>query len=92
MQKIQLIGVDPAEFKQEIVNDLRNQILNDLKEAVREKRESYLTPDQVCKELGISRGTVNNWADRGILKLYRLGGRTYLKFSEIEKAMTTAEH
>ena len=40
MQKIQLIGVDPAEFKQEIVNDLRNQILNDLKEAVREKKES----------------------------------------------------
>ena len=92
MQKIQLIGVDPAEFKQEIVNDLRNQILNDLKEAVREKKESYLTPDQVCKELGISRGTVNNWADRGILKLYRLGGRTYFKFSEIEKAMTIAEH
>ena len=92
MQKIQLIGVDPAEFKQEIVNDLRNQILNDLKEAVREKKESYLTPDQACKELGISRGTVNNWADRGILKLYRLGGRTYFKFSEIEKAMTVVEH
>jgi len=92
METIQLVGISPEEFKKQIVEDLRNQILKDLKEAVNDKRETYLNVKQISEELSVTDTTLYSWAKNGILTPYKLGGKTYFKASDIDKAMRVMEY
>jgi excisionase family DNA binding protein len=47
-----------------------------------------MTRKDVCHYLKITLPTVHAWAQRGIIKSYRLGNRVYFKRCEIVNALT----
>lgn len=51
------------------------------------KSESYLTPNQVCKLLGVNRSTLWRWAKEGYLSPITMGGRSRYTQSSITKIM-----
>lgn len=46
--------------------------------------EKYLTVEQLCELLNVSRVTLWNWEKSGILKSFRIGNLKRFKLSEIE--------
>ncbi len=49
--------------------------------------EKYLTTDQVCELLSVSRVTLWSWDRKGILESCRIGNQKRYKLSDIEKIM-----
>ena len=49
--------------------------------------EKYLTIDQVCELLSVSRVTLWSWDKKGILESVRVGNLRRYKLSDIEKIM-----
>ncbi len=47
--------------------------------------EKLLTPQEVAKQLNVSRDTVYSWIRRGQLPRKKIGGRNYIKQSDIDK-------
>lgn len=50
---------------------------------VNNEHEPLLSTDTACKELTVSRATLNNWEKKGIIKGHRIGRRVYFKRSEL---------
>ncbi|WP_330442267.1 helix-turn-helix domain-containing protein [Flavobacterium sp. C4GT6] len=75
--------------------DLHNMIIEGVKTCLKDlsnylqpkKPDELLTREEAAKKLKISISTLNNWVGKGILQTYGIGGRVYLKNSEIEQAM-----
>ena len=42
-----------------------------------------MTRREVAETLGIGLSTVDQWANRGLLRKYRIGGKVYFKRSEV---------
>lgn len=77
-----------------------DQLKNLLRDVVREEiksdtqnslSEKLLSPAEVCKmfQPAISKPTLSKWTDAGHLIMYRIGGRTYYKYSEVMEAAKT---
>lgn len=49
------------------------------------EKEKLIPVLLLCKRKGISRQTIYNWERKGILKLTRYGGRTFLLSSQLER-------
>ena len=49
--------------------------------------EMYLTRKETAKKLQISLTCLNDWRKKGILTPFKLGNRTYFKWSDIEKKL-----
>ena len=47
---------------------------------------SFLTMEDVCREFGISRTTLNDWMKKGIVPFIRLGRRIYFELAAILEA------
>ena len=58
----------------------------------REKEEKYLTADETCKMLGISKSTLFRLEERGILYCKRLGRRRMYPKHEVESFMQENEY
>ena len=54
--------------------------------------EEYLTRAQIKKLLQISYPTIETWAEKGILKVYRIGTRKRYKKSEVEAALVLVNY
>ena len=54
--------------------------------------EEYLTREQIKNLLQISYPTINTWAEKGILKVYRIGTRKRYKKSEVEAALVLVNY
>ena len=90
MKTLQFIEVDPNEFITEIVGKIKNELFADIKKLFNENQpKEYLSADEVCNRLSITKPTIHEWRKRGILKSYKLGSRVYYRFDEIESAMIT---
>ena len=50
-------------------------------------QETYLTPDEVAKMLGVSKSTLWRWNKNGYLKHTKCGRRPFYKKSDIDKIM-----
>ena len=50
--------------------------------------EVYLTTDELCKKLSISRVTAWNWEKKGILNPIKFGTKKRYKLSDLEKLTT----
>ncbi len=46
---------------------------------------SYLTTGEVAKRVGVSRQTVVNWVNKGLLPGVRLGGRTLIEPASLQR-------
>jgi excisionase family DNA binding protein len=80
-------GVTPQQLTETILKGVETQI-NDLKKTFKPKEpEDFLTRLETAKLLKISLTTVHEWANTGILKMYKLGNRTYFSRKEIESTL-----
>jgi excisionase family DNA binding protein len=80
-------GITPEQLTETILNGVRNQ-LNELKKDFTPKEpEDFLTRMETAKLLKISLTTVHEWANTGILKMYKVGNRTYFSRKEIESTL-----
>ena len=52
---------------------------------------SYIAPLDLCRMFGVSRTTITNWTNEGILKKYSIGGRIRYLLSEVNEAVTLVE-
>ena len=77
-----------------------NEILEGLRQIVREEiksekqaglQEKLLSPSETCKlfQPNISKVTLANWSEQGLLKKHSLGGRIFYKYSEILESLKT---
>ena len=88
MESIQFFGVTPTALITEIVGKIKNELFADIQKSIKEnEQKEYLSADEVCKRLSITKPTIHEWKRRNILKSYKLGSRVYYRFDEIENAM-----
>lgn len=50
-------------------------------------QETYLTPDEVAKMLGVSKSTLWRWNKSGYLRNIKCGRKSFYKKSDIDKIM-----
>jgi hypothetical protein len=80
-------GVTPQQLTETILKGVENQI-NDLKKTFSTKEpDDFLTRMEVAKLLKISLTTVHDWSNRSILKMYKVGNRSYFSRKEIESTL-----
>lgn len=81
------------EISQENLQAVANQISHNVCSNIRDvlssidKPNEYLSANDICKRFGITKPTVYEWRDRGILIARKLGARVYYRMDEIEGAM-----
>ncbi len=83
----QLYNVDPVSYKQEIINELRKVLLEELKNIQPQPEKEYLSRDEVCEMLKVSKPTLHNWAKEGVLIPFKIGNRVLYLKSEIEDSL-----
>ena len=76
---LSLIGEDQLK---NIVEDVVRKVMLELKEGAPEVDE-FLTSEQVCKMLHISKSTIVNWRSSGKLKSHKIGSRILFKREEV---------
>lgn len=80
-------GVTPQQLTEIILNGVRNQLDELKKDFTPKQPEDFLTRMETAKLLKISLTTVHEWANTGILKMYKVGNRTYFSRKEIETTL-----
>jgi excisionase family DNA binding protein len=88
MQQSILLNQLTPEDLQGLIREGIKSCLKDLSSYLQSKKsDELLTREEAAKKLKISISTLNNWVAKGLLQTYGIGGRVYLKNSEIEQAM-----
>lgn len=87
MGTIQLIQVTPNELANLITESVKTQIQElsiQLKgtQSTKENKE-FLSRSEVAKLFGVSLPTIHLWQENGILKCYKMGRRSFFKYSEL---------
>jgi hypothetical protein len=84
---ILLKEVTPQQLTETILKGVETQI-NDLKKTFSPKEpDDFLTRNEVSSLLKISLTTVHEWSNTGILKMYKVGNRSYFSRKEIESTL-----
>lgn len=91
MNQIQIVQIDRDELFvtfEGIVKSAFDKLLSNLKaEKEPVERETYLTPAETAEFLKVNLSTISNWRKAGTLKSYIMGGRVYIKRTDIDKCM-----
>lgn len=66
---------------QSMIIDIQEKMTKLLKD----KDNELLTPNEICKMLGISRSTYQRYVDDGVIEQLKIKGKAYVKRSEIER-------
>jgi hypothetical protein len=77
--------ITPEQLKEYSENLIRAAL--EAKEAEKKPTEEYLTPDEMCKELKISKVSLWNWDKQGITCPLRIGNLKRYRRSDLEKIM-----
>lgn len=78
----------PEENIQQIADTVKSQLMAELKQQFIPKQPAeYISAEELCKRLSITKPTVHEWRKRGIIQAYKIGARVYYKWDEVEKAM-----
>ncbi len=85
-KRLEVTNIDAETFKN-LLNEMKQSIINEIKEQIHPTTDRYLTREQVAKIFDISTTTVWHWQKAGILKVHKLGNRNYYLESEINKAL-----
>lgn len=83
----QLFGVNPEEFKESILTDVRAEIKSLAQNFQPITPPEYLTRQETAEILKVSLVTLSDWNKKKILNPYRLGNLIRYKRSEIELAL-----
>lgn len=80
-------GTTPQQLTENIIEGVKKE-LQLLKEHYQPKEpEQWLTRKQTAKLLKISLVCLHDWVNKGILKAYKMGNRTYFNQKEIETVL-----
>lgn len=79
-----LHGMNPEQLQQMIDKSVKNQIDTLKKEFAPKEPNEFLSRSETMALLKISAFCLHNWMNKGILKPYKVGNRTYFKRSDIE--------
>jgi hypothetical protein len=86
MNSIQLIQVTPEELVTMITESVKNHF-QELSKKMEVKTTSiekeFLTRKETAQLFQISLVTIHEWQNNGVLKPYKMGNRTYFKYSEL---------
>src|ERR1051325_1998148 len=77
-------------FKEAILPSIREAIKEEFRSIQKsETQEKLLSVDQARKMFDpeVSRGTIYNWINEGLIESYMIGGRRCLKYSELIEAV-----
>lgn len=85
-----LHGVNPDQLKELISSTVKTEIEVLKKEFQPKEPDAYLTRDETKSLLKISNFCLHNWMNKGILKKYKMGNRTYFKRSDIDEIITNS--
>lgn len=71
------------------LNKKMERIINYLHKSnlITTQSEEYLTISETSKLLKVTRTTVGNWTEQGIIKKYSIGNKILYKRSELEKSI-----
>lgn len=71
----------------ELVKSLKDatDAINSFVEEAERRIEKPVSEDQVCQELGIPPRTIKHYRKNNLLRSYKLGGKTFLYWSEINE-------
>lgn len=87
MENLKFIQVTPTELVNLISESVKTQIQelsNYLKASTQKKDEKeFLTRKEVAELFKVSLVTIHEWCNTGVLKHYKVGNRTYFKYTEL---------
>lgn len=83
----QVFGISPEEFKESIINDVREELKAITLNFQPSTPPEYLTRQEVADILKVSLVTLSDWNKKKILNPYRLGNLIRYKRAEIEQAL-----
>ena len=75
---------DLIEAKKKLIEDVRSSLEKQIRE---ENEEKYLSADEVCKLINVSKPTLWRWEKIEYLIPIRVGGKVRYKLSEVEKTI-----
>ena len=81
MQQVQFIQMTPTELANLISEQLKDTLKTS--QPQQEQAKEILTRQEVAGLFEVSLVCIHDWINKGILKSYKLGNRTYFKRSEI---------
>jgi excisionase family DNA binding protein len=85
--QIMFVGVSPKELAELISENVKRQMQELLSNQKSEPQESeqkeLITRKEAAELLKVSLVTIHEWSNNDILRLYKLGNRSYFKRSEI---------
>ena len=84
MQKSSFVELDPGRFKEALVAEIKNILLDHLEQKKPPKATELLTREEVAKLFEVSPITIYRWTKEGRLPCYGLGNRVYYKSHEIK--------
>lgn len=89
MEKIKVEMEISEENLQIVVNKISQSVCDDVREVMNniQRSHEYLSANDICNRFGITKPTVHEWRDRGILIGRKLGARVYYRMDDIENAM-----
>jgi hypothetical protein len=84
---MEVVTIQSEAFKQIIdkLEAISNKLVKSEGKLNNDLSSKWLTIDQVCKTLSISRRTLQSYRDLGILPFSQYAGKIYFKVSDIEK-------
>lgn len=86
-----LIQVSPKELVNLISEGVKNQLQdfanNPKAKELETNNKPHLTRKETASFFDVSLNCINDWSNKGILKPYKVGQRTYFKKSECLKVM-----
>lgn len=83
MQSLQFIGLDPQDFKEEIIGSLLRALQGHSEAQNPSSQTELLTREEVAELLKASPTTVYRWTKDGPLSSYGIGNRVYYKRHEV---------
>lgn len=92
MGTIQFIQISPEELS----NLIKEGIKPELEELIRETsgrsitQKEFLSRQETASLFGISKVTLHDWINKGILHPYKMGNRTYFLYSELEAKLLSS--
>ena len=86
MSTVQLIEVTPTELANLISESVKTQLQelsSRLEVNTSSNEKEFLTRKETAELFKVSLVTIHEWQNNGILKVYKMGNRSFFKYSEL---------
>jgi hypothetical protein len=80
-------GTTPEKLTENILKGVEEQLKTLAKQYQPKEPEDFLTRKETAALLKISLVCLHDWCNKGILKFYKIGNRTYFSRKEINETM-----